>query len=200
MTHVGLVRVTTDAVDVARQHAALRALCCQVFAEPASRRRVIENRPALQAALDRMSPEDILVVQKVGRLGQTMFDGMEVLTDLVDRGVVVKVLDGALAGEHADRSFVLDQCLEISALQRQIRRSHAQEGIAAAREHGAVHGRPRVVDADKRARILFRFERGDTLRSIARSADVSVGTVHNVVRRDDRSGIIDTPQTLEGPC
>lgn len=184
MTHVGLVRVTNDPVDVASQHSALAALCSQVFEERANRRRVIENRPALQAALDYMSPQDVLTVEKVGRLGRTMFDGMEVLTDLVDRGVVVNVLHGALAGEHAERLYLLDQCREITALQRQVRRSHIQEGIASAREHGAVHGRPRVVDADKRARILFRYERGDTVRSIAQAADVSVGTVHNVVRRD----------------
>lgn len=184
MTYVGLVRVTSDALDVHSQHARLDALCARVFEEPASQRRVIENRPELQTALDYLGHKDVLVVQRVGRLGRTMFDGLEVLTGLFDRGVIVKVLDGALAGEHADRSLALDLCCEVAVLQRRMRRANIKEGIAAARKRGAGHGRPRVVDTDTRAAMLLRHEGGETLRSIARAANVSVGTVHNVVHRD----------------
>lgn len=101
MNLIGLVRVTDDVEDVARQHAALDPICVRVFEEPASGKRLIRSRPELQAAVDQLSPGDMLVVTRLRRLATKYGDALEVLGGLFDLGVVVKVLEGTAAGEHA---------------------------------------------------------------------------------------------------
>lgn len=92
MAIIGLVQLTGDARESEVQHEKLDPICSQVFEETSARRRVIENRPELLALLNDASSEDQIVVTKVCYLAQSMVDGLEVLVDLVDRGVAVRVL------------------------------------------------------------------------------------------------------------
>jgi len=57
-------------------------------------------------------------------------------------------------------------------------------GLKAARNRGHVGGQPRVIDDAKRAIILSRRAKGDSIRVIARVLDVSVGTVHGVIAEE----------------
>ena len=51
----------------------------------------------------------------------------------------------------------------------------------AARKRGRVGGRRPVVDDDKRAAILARRKRGESIRTIAAGVKVSVGVVHKTL-------------------
>lgn len=188
MTLVGLVRVTGDAHETKVQHDALDPMCERVFEEDATRRRLTRTRPQLLAALNDLGYDDLLVVTKIRYLAQTSIDGLEVLTDLVDQGVPIRVLDGMAAGDHVEGSFFLDQSREIVEIRRKILTDNIKAGLRAAREHGAALGRPRVVDDAKCADIVSRREQGQSLRSIARAVEVSLGTVHNVLECAARSG------------
>ncbi|MGA4508626.1 recombinase family protein [Propionibacteriaceae bacterium G1746] len=181
MNLIGLVRVTDDVEDVARQHAALDPICVRVFEEPASRKRLIKSRPDLQAAVDELSPGDVLVVTRLRHLAQGYADALEVLGGLFDLGVVVKVLEGTAAGEHAELTIYVDLGRDIARLRGELVSMHIRAGMKAARERGVGGGRRSVVDADTRAAILSHREQGESLRSIAQAVGVSVGTVHNVL-------------------
>jgi hypothetical protein len=52
---------------------------------------------------------------RVDRLGRNLLEGLIVLNDLFQRGVAVKVLEGIAAGEHTERSLILDLALALSA-------------------------------------------------------------------------------------
>lgn len=183
MALIGLARVTDDAGDVRRQYDVLDPICACVFEETASRRRLIRNRPQLLAALDRLHPGDLLVVKKAKHLASSTINGLDVLNDLVEQGVAVRVLEGIAAGDHTGRSPILDLGRDIAETHRQLLSQKIKIGLQAARGRGAAGGRPTVLDDDKRADILRRRERGESLRAIARSTDVSVGTVHNALTK-----------------
>lgn len=186
MAIIGLVRLTGDASEAEVQHDALDPMCERVFEEAATRRRLTRTRPQLLAALNDLGHDDLLVVTKVRYLAQTSIDGLEVLTDLVDQGVPVRVLVGMAAGDHVEGSFFLDQSREIVEIRRKILTDNIKAGLRAARERGAALGRPRAVDDAKSADIVSRREQGQSLRSIARAVEVSLGTVHNVLAISDR--------------
>jgi DNA invertase Pin-like site-specific DNA recombinase len=189
---VGLVRVSTSKQETARQHDALDPICERVFEEKISGSLALDARPALSAAIDYMRSGDMLTVQEVDRLGRNLLEGLLVLNDLFSRGIAVKVLDGIAAGEHTERSLILDLDLDLDlalALAEDRRRDigrKTRDGLAAARARGRTGGRPRVVDADKRRIILARHTDGESIRTIARATKVSVGTVHNILA-DQRS-------------
>lgn len=180
MALVGLVRVSTTKQETERQHDALDPICMRVFEEKVSGKLKVNDRPALLAALDYLREGDMLAVQEVNRLGRSLLEGLVVLNDLFERGIAVKVLEGIAAGEHTERSFILDLALALAEDRRRDTVRKTKNGLEAARARGKVGGRPRVIDDDKRTVILARREKGES-RVIARVLDVSVGTVHNVL-------------------
>lgn len=181
MALVGLVRVSTKGQEVARQHDALDPICVKVFEEKVSGKLAVDNRPGLKAALDYLRPDDMLTVQEVDRLGRNLLEGLIVLTDLFERGIKVKVLDGIAAGEHTERSLILDLALALAEDRRRDISAKTKNGLDAARRRGKVGGRPKVIDDDKEAAIMARRTRGESIREIARGTGVSVGTVHKVL-------------------
>lgn len=191
MTLVGLVRVSTDKQETQRQRDALDPMCVKVFEEKVSGTLSVDQRPGLQAALHYLRPDDLLTVQEVDRLGRNLLEGLLVLTDLFERGVGVKVLDGIAAGEHTERSLVLDLALALAEDRRRDIVRKTRNGLDTARKRGNVGGRPTVVDDDKRAAILARRNRGESIRTIASGVRVSVGTVHRIlsVTATDAAGV-----------
>ena len=184
MALVGLVRVSTKGQDTARQHDALDPICVKVFEEKVSGKLAVKDRPGLNAALEYLRGDDMLTVQEVDRLGRNLLEGLIVLTELFERGIAVKVLDGIAAGEHTERSLILDLALALAEDRRRDISRKTKNGLEAARKRGKVGGRPRVIDDDKRAIILSRREKGESIRMIARVLDVSVGSVHEVLAEE----------------
>ncbi|MEW9556209.1 recombinase family protein [Nonomuraea sp. NPDC050783] len=157
MALIGLVRVSADKQKTQRQHDALDPICLKVIEEKASGKLATSDRPDLLTALSYIREGDLLTVQEVDRLGRNLLEGLIVLNDLFQQGVGVKVLEGIGAGEHTERSFILDLALALA----EDRRS--------------------VVDDDKRAAILDRRRRGESIRTIAAGVKVSVGVVHKTL-------------------
>lgn len=184
MALIGLVRVSTAKQETVRQHDALDPICERVFEEKVSGKLAVDHRPGLRAALDFLRTGDLLTVQEVDRLGRNLLEGLIVLNELFEQGYAVKVLEGIAAGEHTERSFVLDMALALAEDRRRDISRKTKNGLEAARKRGHVGGRPRVIDDDKRAIILARREKGESIRVIARVLDVSVGTVHGVLAEE----------------
>lgn len=127
----------------------------------------------------------MLTVLEVDRLGRNLLEGLIVLNDLVERGVGVKVLEGIAAGEHTERSLILDLALALAEDRRRDISRKTKSGLEAARRRGNVGGRPTAVDEDKRAAILARRNRDESIREIAAGVGLSVSTVHKVVNGSD---------------
>ncbi|GHD29262.1 DNA invertase [Nocardiopsis kunsanensis] len=187
MALVGLVRVSTSRQETARQHEVLDPICVKVFEEKVSGTLKVADRPALRAALDYMRPGDMLTVGEADRLGRNLLEGLIVLNDLFEQGVAVKILDGIAAGEHTERSLILDLALALAEDRRRDIARKTRNGLASAARAGRKGGRPRVVDDDKRRAILARRAEGQSLREIARGLRVSLAVVHGEVKADENS-------------
>ncbi len=181
MALVGLVRVSTKKQETSRQHDVLDPICIKVVEEKVSGKLDVDARPGLREAIEYMRDGDMLTVQEVDRLGRNLLEGLIVLTDLFERGIAVKVLEGIAAGEHTERSLILDLALALAEDRRRDIVRKTKNGLEAARKRGKVGGRPRVIDDDKRTVVLARREKGESIREIAAATGVSVGAVHKVL-------------------
>jgi DNA invertase Pin-like site-specific DNA recombinase len=206
MALVGLVRVSTSKQEVARQHDALGGICVKVFEEKISGKLRIADRPGMQAALDYMRHGDMLTVQEADRLGRNLLEGLIVLTELFEAGIAVKILEGIAAGEHTERSLILDLALALAEDRRRDIARKTRNGLDAAARRGRKGGRPRVVDEDKQRAILARRSEGQSLREIARGVGISLAVVHGVVQaaangngeRTQQHPELPEPQASEG--
>jgi DNA invertase Pin-like site-specific DNA recombinase len=79
--------------------------------------------------------------------------------------------------KHTERSLILDLALAEDRRRDIVRKT--KNGLDTARARGRVGGRP-VVDEDKRAAILARRQRGESIRTIAAGVKVSIGVVHKL--------------------
>jgi DNA invertase Pin-like site-specific DNA recombinase len=186
MALIGLVRVSTDRQNTQRQHDALDPICWKVFEEKTSGKLATDDRPALLNALSHSRDGDLLTVQEVDRLGRNLLEGLIVLNDLFQRGVGVRVLEGIAAGEHTQRSLILDLALALAEDRRRDIVRKTRNGLDAARARGRAGGRRSVVDDDKRAAILARRQRGESIRTIAAGVKVSIGVVHKTLAGTQR--------------
>nr|WP_074439724.1 recombinase family protein [Arthrobacter sp. NIO-1057] len=159
MALIGLIRVASDVHDIKRQRDALDFICARVFDKATSRRLLIKNRPELLATLDHLGPNDALVVMKVNHLAQPMIDGLDVLNQLFEQAVAVKVHEGTATSTHIERSSILDAGREIAELRRSMLSWRIKTGLKLAKRRGSVVERPRVIDHEKRAMILPRREK-----------------------------------------
>lgn len=167
MALIGLVRVSTDKQRTARQHDALqKAGCIKVFEEKASGKLKLVDRPDLQAAVDYLRDGDLLCVQEVDRFGRNLIDGLIVLEDLFSQGIPVKVLEGIAAGEHTERSFVLDLAFAIAEDRRRDIVRKTKDGLEAARKRGNRGGRRKVMTEEMTLHAATLREKGYTLRQI----------------------------------
>jgi len=182
MALVGYGRVSTDRQNTQRQRDALNdAGCVRIFEEAISGRTGHTDRPELAKALDFMRDGDMLCVQEVDRLGRNLLDGLIMLSELFADGYAVKVLDGIAAGEHRERSLVLDIALALAEDRRRDISRKTKNGLEAARRSGKQLGRRPVVDDDKRRLILARRAEGESIRQIAAGVKVSIGVVHKTI-------------------
>lgn len=181
MALIGLVRVSTDKQNTQRQHDALDPLCLKVFEEKISGKLAADDRPDLLHALSYVRDGDLLTVQEVDRLGRNLLEGLIVLNDLFQRGIGVKVLEGIAAGEHTERSLIMDLALALAEDRRRDIVRKTKNGLEAARKQGRIGGRRPVVDDDKRAAIFARRARGESIRTIAAGVGISVGVVHKTL-------------------
>lgn len=166
MALVGLVRVSTDKQETARQHDALDALCVRVFEEKISGKLKTEDRPGLTAALDYLRTGDMLCVQEVDRLGRNLLEGLITLNDLFQRGIAVKVLDGIAAGEHTERSLILDLALALAEDRRRDISRKTVNGLDSARKRGRVGGRKPVMSEAMVIQAAALRDKGFTIRQI----------------------------------
>lgn len=166
MALVGLVRVSTDRQNTQRQHDALGPMCLKVFEEKISGKLAVDDRPALVAALDYIRDGDLLCVQEVDRLGRNLLEGLIVLNDLFERGIAVKVLEGIAAGEHTERTFILDLALALAEDRRRDTVKKTKDGLESARSRGRIGGRKPVMTEALTIQAAALREKGYTLRQI----------------------------------
>jgi DNA invertase Pin-like site-specific DNA recombinase len=69
-----------------------------------------------------------------------------VLNDLFEQGVAVTILEGIAAGEHTERSLILDLALALAEDRRRDIARKTRNGLESAARHGRTGGRPRVVN------------------------------------------------------
>ena len=178
MRKIGYCRVSSAHQNLDRQIGALRAEAVdEIYREKASGKSV-KNRPELERAIDALGIGDILVVAEWDRATRSMFDGIEIIKRINDRGALIKVLDKP----HLDLTTPLGRgfIAFLSAMAEDERGrilKRANDGRVAAKAKGTRFGRKPKLTVHQQAEALKRLEAGESRRAIARTMAVHHATV-----------------------
>jgi len=178
---IGYARVSRADQSLERQLDALRVAGCTVTYEDDGVSGSRASRPGLDAMLAEAVAGDVIVIQALDRLGRSTRHLLELLDQLTERGIALRILNlGADTGTPAGQ-MVLTVMAAVAQLEREQIRERTIDSLAAARARGRVGGRPRSLDSERTAAAIKMREDGMTLAAIARVLGVSERTVGRAV-------------------
>lgn len=175
---LGYARVSTDAQDLTSQLAQLKAAGCErVFQEKVSG--ATTARPQLNRLMATVSHGDIVIIPAVDRLSRDTTDLLVIVRDLQNAGVGLRSIAEPVVDTTSDFAELVLAMLGVAAkLERRRIKERTERGRADAKAKGIKFGRkPKLTPHQRREAIERRDAKGETLRSIGRSYNVSAQTI-----------------------
>lgn len=182
MSKIGYARISSSDQNLSRQLEQLQD-CEKIFREAASG--ASKERPQLQALLEYIREEDIVVVTELERLGRNNKELTEVMNHIQDKGATLEVLNlPTLRGIEDDnlRRLLNNLILELYKYQAQAERERIKErqrqGIVLAKAQGKYQGRKALYTADDE-RLQHAFDLyllGYTDRDVSKLTGISERT------------------------
>jgi putative DNA-invertase from lambdoid prophage Rac len=176
-------RVSTAGQTVENQLGEVRAAGFDIqprrnITETISGSTAADQRPAFRKLLDRLEPDDVLVVTKLDRLGRNAMDVRSTVDKLAVLGVRVHclALGGADLTSPAGR-MTMQVIAAVAEFERDLLVERTQSGLARARRDGKVLGRPTVLSDADRSSVRARLAGGETISAIARDLGTSRATI-----------------------
>lgn len=111
-----------------------------------------DDRPGLNACLKALRKDDILIVWKLDRLGRDLRHLVNLIHDLTQRGVGLKVLTGhgaSIDTTTASGKLIFGIFAALSEFERELISERTRAGLAAARARGRFGGRRHTMTVAK---------------------------------------------------
>ena len=127
------------------------------------------ERPQFSKLLDRLEPEDILIVTKLDRLGRNAMDVRSTVERLAADGVRVHCL--ALGGVDLTSpagKMTMGVLTAVAEFERDLLIERTNAGIARARAEGKAMGRPPALTKEQQAEVMERLTQGESVAQLAR--------------------------------
>src|ERR671933_2598107 len=160
---IGYARVSTDDQNLNLQRDALEKAGCElIFDDMVSGTKA--RRPGLEQALSHLRPGDTLVVWRLDRLGRSLRQLIDTVTDLQEKGIEFKSVTESIDTTTSGGRLVFNIFASLAEFEREIIRERTQAGLTAARARGKTGGRSKAL-TEKQVQILHQLA-GDRSNSI----------------------------------
>lgn len=181
--NVGYARVSTNDQSLLRQEQELTAAGCEtVYQEKVSAARGT-NRPEWDACLRALRRGDTLVVVELSRLGRSSGQLADLLDDLQDRGIELRILNLGVDTSTPAGRLVFSIISAVAQLELDYLRERTRSGLAAARQQGRVGGSKRQITDKQIKKAHQLYDEGRfSMTEIARIVDVSRPTLYRHLR------------------
>ncbi len=155
----------------------------QIYEDQASGKQ--DDRPQLAACLKALRSGDTLIVWKLDRLGRDLRHLVNVVHDLTDRGVGLKVLTGqgaAIDTTTASGKLVFGIFAALAEFERELISERTKAGLASARARGRKGGRPyKMTPAKIRLAMASMGHPGTNIGELCKELGVTRQTLYRHV-------------------
>lgn len=112
------------------------------------------NRPKLEALLDMVQEGDTFMCTSLDRIARTTIDGIEIVSQLRDRGVRIHILNLGVIDDNPMGKFTMTILFAIAEFERNMIMERTQEGIERAKQKPDYNpGRP-AFEVDEAFRAM----------------------------------------------
>jgi putative DNA-invertase from lambdoid prophage Rac len=153
----------------------------RVVSETVSGSSSIDQRPGFRALVDRLEPDDVLIVTKLDRLGRNAIDVATTVAKLADLGVRVHCLAlGAVDLTSAAGKMTMGVINAVAQFERDLLIERTNAGLARAKAQGVVLGRPAALAAEQQVEVRKALSAGTSVSAVARQFSTSRQTIMRV--------------------
>ncbi len=180
--NIGYARTST-VEQIAGFDAQIRELkksgCQKIFKEQVSS---MAERLQLQAAIEFVREDDVLVVTKIDRLARSVSDLLNIIETLKQKKVGVRILNLGMDTKTPTGKLMLTVLGGIAQFEREIMLERQREGVAKAKVAGKYKGR-KPLALDKQAEIIDLVASGMSKSGIAKQLKIGEATVYRVLKK-----------------
>lgn len=183
--YIGYARVSTADQTLNLQKDALEKIGCQqIFTDTISG--AIMERKGLDEALSFAREGDTLVVWKLDRLGRSLKNLIETITNLNTRKIGFKSLTENIDTMTSGGKLIFHIFGALAEFERDIIRERTQAGLAAARARGRLGGRPKVKTLDTPNKITLAQSlydnKNNAISDICKTLNISRATLYRYIK------------------
>jgi DNA invertase Pin-like site-specific DNA recombinase len=181
---VGYARISTTDQTLDLQHDALtKAGCTKIFTDTASGAKA--EREGLTEAFAYVRAGDTLVVWKLDRLGRSLKDLIERITELNNRNIGFRSITENIDTTTSGGKLIFHIFGALAEFERDIIRERTNAGLEAARSRGKKGGRPRALTPQKiqLARRLY-ADKNTSVSEICNILGISRHTLQRYVKKE----------------
>lgn len=180
---IGYARVSTDEQDHAPQIDALeRAECGRIYREHISGKS--KERPELTKLLDALRSGDVVIVQRLDRLGRSLKDLIELIEQFREVNVQFISLSESIDTTTATGELVFHMIGAIAQFERRLIAERTKAGLAAARARGRKGGRKeKMSKADIKKAQAMLLDPSVTKTEVAEHFGVSRPTLNKALEK-----------------
>ncbi len=171
---VSTVGQTTDNQVLEIQSAGFTVEARRVISETISGSVATSQRRGFNRLVDRLEPDDVLVVTKLDRLGRNAMDVASTVAKLAEIGVRVHCL--ALGGVDLASStgkLSMNVINAVAEFERDQLIERTQAGLNRAKAEGKILGRPSSLTSESREDVRLRLANGASVSALAREYKTS---------------------------
>ena len=172
----GYARVSATDQNLATQVEDLtQAGCTRIFQEKVSGTRT--QSPALDELLAAVREGDVVVVNRLARLGRNTVHTIQLVEEFNRRGVHFRALDLGIDSRTPAGKMIIGVFSSFNQYERENNRQKSLAGIELAKQQGRHLGRPAGRDAEKLAKVATALERGLSVAEIVTLTGISRASV-----------------------
>ena len=142
------------------------------------------NRPEFSKLIDKLQDGDTLVVTKLDRFARSAGQGVQLIQELIGRGVSVNVLNMGLMDNKPASKLMITMMLAFAEFERDMIVERTQEGKRVAKQQpGYREGRPKIPKAQiELALSLLEPPNNKSYNEVVRMTGISKSTLQRRMR------------------
>ena len=130
------------------------------------------KRPKFESLIENLSAGDTLMVTKLDRFARNVFEGIELIKLLFNKGIKVHILNVGLLENTAMGNFFVTTLLAVAELERAMIQERTLAGREIARtKNGYKEGRPRI--STERLELALELKETRTYKEVERLTGIS---------------------------
>jgi len=182
---IGYARVSTKEQNLHRQIDSLKAEGCEkIFSDKISGAKF--DRPELNLLKAQLRSGDIVVIDKLDRLGRSLKDLISIVSEFESAGVSFISLQDNIDTTTASGKLIFHIFASLAEFERSLISERTKAGLTAARARGRLGGRPKGLSEEAKktamaAETLYRTKQ-HSVSEICRQLSISKPTLYNYLR------------------